>query len=217
MESADDIAVLRRLADWQRRWQPARRRPVQFQPEEQRPRPRRPGDLSGDRGQRAVVGALPREAIIEHQNLIGSTPPLPHQPGSGLRLGAQACSRRSGLLQLQGDVSELALQLRPERAQGNFLYPICDRSYQQLAAETWRSIGLIETAPLLTQFADVELGEARERLLAGFVLPGGHGRHGLAISTGTSRYTDWPFSALLRVTSRPAWGNPVMAGRTVCG
>src|SRR5205814_6943253 len=69
----------------------------------------------------------------------------------------------------------------------------------------------------LAQFGDVEFGEARERLLAGFVLPGDHSRHGLAISTGTNRYTDWPFSALLRVTSRPAWRKPVMAARTVCG
>src|SRR5205823_1903441 len=80
-----------------------------------------------------------------------------------------------------------------------------------------RSIGLIKTAPLLTQFANVELGEARERLPAGIVLPGDYSGHGLAISTRASRYTDWPFSALLRVTSRPAWRKPVMAARTVCG
>src|SRR5208283_3473024 len=187
------------------------------QPEEQRSRPSGAGDLSGDRGQRAVVGALPREANIEHQNFIGSTPPLPHQPGSGLQLGAEACGGRSGLLQLLCDLVELALQLRAAPAQGNFLHPVCDCSYQQLAAKTWRSIGLIETAPLLTQVADVELEEARERLLAGIVLSGDHSRHGLAILTGASRYTDWPFSALLRVTSRPAWRRPVMAARTVCG
>src|SRR5205814_2209100 len=101
--------------------------------------------------------------------------------------------------------------------QGNFLHPVCDCSDQQLAAETWRSIGLIQTTPLLTQFADVELGEARERLLAGIVLPGDHGRHGLAGLTGASRYTDWPLPFLLRVTSRPARRKPVMAARSVCG
>src|SRR5208282_4342716 len=51
----------------------------------------------------------------------------------------------------QCDLVELALQLRAEPAQGNFLHPLRDCSYQQLAAETWRSIGLIETAPLLTR------------------------------------------------------------------
>ncbi len=34
----------------------------------------------------------------------------------------------------------------------------------------WGSNGLVETAPLLAKLADVELGEARERLLAGLVL-----------------------------------------------
>src|SRR6202022_4306011 len=82
----------------------------------------------------------------------------------------------------------------------------------------WGNIGLVEAVPLLAKFADVELGEAQERLLAGILVSGRHGRHRSgAVSTRASRYTDWPVAALLRVTSRPAWRRPVMAARTVCG
>src|SRR5439155_8796248 len=80
------------------------------------------------------------------------------------------------------------------------------------------SIGLIETAPLLAKLADVELGEARQRLPGDILLSRGHGRHRSgAVSTGASRYTDWPSASLLRVTSRPACRRPVKAARTVCG
>src|SRR2546430_12643261 len=79
-----------------------------------------------------------------------------------------------------------------------------------------RSIDLIEIGPLLAKLADVELGEARERLLAGLGLPSHH-RHRPTVSGRASRYTDWPSASLLRVTSRPAWRRPVMAARTVCG
>src|SRR5205807_5653330 len=100
---------------------------------------------------------------------------------------------------------QLALRLRAETAHSNFLHPVCDRSDQQLAAEVGGSIRLVETAPFLAKFAEIELGEARERLPAGILLSDGHGRHRSgAVSTGASRYTDWPSASLLRVTSRPA-------------
>ena len=44
---------------------------VLFQAEEERPRPRRAGDLSRDRGQQAVLRALPAEAVIEDHDLVG--------------------------------------------------------------------------------------------------------------------------------------------------
>src|SRR5467141_1425633 len=184
---------------------PAAGRPVLFQPEEQRSRPRRAGDLSRDRGQRAVLRALPGEAVIEDHDFVGPPLPLAQQPGSGLQLRAEMFRRLSSLLDLNCNLTQLALRLRAETAQSNFLHSVCDRSDQQLAAEMWGSIGLVETAPLLAKLVDVELGEARERLLADILLSGGHGRHRSgAVSTGASRYTDWPVASLLRVTSRPA-------------
>src|SRR5436190_2794015 len=120
-------------------------RSILFQPEEERSRPRRAGDLSRDRGQRVAPGALPGEAVIEDHDLVSSPLPLAHQPGSRLQLRAEADRCGSGLLQLLRDLAQLALRLRAETAQSNFLHPVCDRSDQQLAAEMWGSIGLIET------------------------------------------------------------------------
>ena len=51
-------------------------------------------------------------------------------------------------------------------AKGDFLHPVCDSSHQQLAAEMRRCLGFVESAPLLAKLAEVELGEARERLPA---------------------------------------------------
>src|SRR5580692_8507035 len=91
------IAALHRVVDWVR-WLrgAAGGGPVRLQAEEERPRPRRAGDLSSDRGKRAVMRALPGEAVIEHQHVIGSTLPFPNQPGSGLQLRASAYRRCSG-------------------------------------------------------------------------------------------------------------------------
>jgi hypothetical protein len=89
----------------------------------------------------------------------------PHQPGSGLQLGARrrvGCPDPVELLYL----AELALPRRAEPAKGDFLHPVCDGSQQQLAAEVSGRLNFVETTPLLTQFADVESGEARERLPA---------------------------------------------------
>src|SRR5205807_1115272 len=108
----------------------------------------------------------------------------------------------SGLLQLRCD---LAQWLQAETAQSNFLHPVCDRPDHQLTAEMRGNIDFVETAPLLAKLVDVELGEARERLPAGILVSGGHGRHRSgAVSARASRYTDWPVASLLRVTSRPA-------------
>src|SRR5205807_3138097 len=154
---------------------------------------RRAGDLSRDRGQRAVLHALPGEAVIADHDLVGSPLPLAYQPCSGVQLRAETFCRRSSLLQLHCDLAQLALRLRAQTAQSNFLHSVCDCSDQQLAAEMGGSIGLIETAPLLAKLADVELGEARQRLPACIPLSDGHGRHRSgAVSTRASRYTDWP-------------------------
>src|SRR6202040_4180891 len=73
-------------------------------------------------------------------------------------------------------------------------------------------------AQLLAKLADVKFGEARERLLDGFLLSDGHLRHRSGAVLARARwYTDWPVASLLRVTSRPAWRRPVMAARTGCG
>jgi hypothetical protein len=72
----------------------------------------------------------------------------------------------SGLIELLYNLAELALPLRAEPAKSDFLHPVCDRSHQQLAAEMRRCLGFVESAPLLTKFAETELWEARERLPA---------------------------------------------------
>ena len=72
----------------------------------------------------------------------------------------------SGLLELLGKLAELALPLRAQAAKRDFLHPVGDSSYQQFAAEMRRGIGFVDSTPVLTKFAEVELGEARQRLLA---------------------------------------------------
>ena len=70
----------------------------------------------------------------------------------------------SSFLELLDNPAELALRLRAEAAPSEFLHAVCDSSHQQLAAEVSGRLSLVETAPLPTQLANVELGEARERL-----------------------------------------------------
>ena len=107
------------------------------------------------------------KAAIEHQHLIGSTLPFPNQPGSGFQLGTSTYPLLSVLFELPGKLAELALLSRAQAAESNFLHPVGDSSYEQLAAEMRRCIGFVESAPLLTKLAEVKLGEARERLPAG--------------------------------------------------
>src|SRR5204863_6805163 len=73
---------------------------------------------------------------------------------------------RSGFVELLGDVAELALALRAEPAERDFLQAVCDGAQQQLAAEMRGCLGFVESAPLLTKLAERELGEARQRLPA---------------------------------------------------
>ena len=127
---------------------------------------RRAGDLSRQRGKRAVAGALPGEAVIKHQHLIGSAPPFSNQPGSGFQFEASTPPAFCGLVDLPRNVAKLALPLRAEAAESGFLHPVCDSSYQQLAAEMRGRIGFVERAPALTKLAEIELGEAREGLPA---------------------------------------------------
>jgi hypothetical protein len=70
------------------------------------------------------------------------------------------------LLELLCNLAELALPRQAQPAKGDFLRPVCDSSHQQLTAEVRRCLGFVESAPLLTNSAEVELGEARKRLPA---------------------------------------------------
>jgi hypothetical protein len=72
---------------------------------------------------------------LSTEHVIGSTLPFPQQPGSGRQLGATAYLCLPGFLELLCNPAELALRLRAESAQGDFLHPVCDSSHQQLAAE----------------------------------------------------------------------------------
>jgi hypothetical protein len=113
-----------------------------------------------------VVRVLPGEAVIEHQHVVGSTLPFPNQPGSGLQLRASAYRGFSGLLELLRNPEQLAPRLWAQAAQSEFLHAVRDSSHQQFAAEVGGRLSFVETTPLLTKLAEVELGEARERLPA---------------------------------------------------
>src|SRR5271167_1705683 len=90
---------------------------------------------------------------------MGSAPPFPNQPGSGLQLETRRYVGCSSFLELLCNLAELALPPRAQPARSEFLHPVCDSSHQQLAAEMRRCLGFVESAPLLTKLAEVELGE----------------------------------------------------------
>jgi hypothetical protein len=117
-------------------------------------------------GKRMVVRALPGEAAIEYQHVIGSTPPFPHQPGSGLQLGVRRYIGCAGFPELLCNLAELALPPRAQPAKSDFLHSVCDGARQQLAAEMRRRVCFVESTPLLAKLAESELGQARERLPA---------------------------------------------------
>src|SRR5271168_4604427 len=162
LASALGIAVLHRRAGWARDLGG----PARLQSKEERPRPRCAGDGSRDGGKRAVARALPGEAVIEHQHLIGSTLPFSNQPDSRLQLGTRTYPPLLAVVELVRKLTELALPLRTEPAENNLLHPVCDSSQQQLAAEVRRSLRFVESAPLLTELAEAGRREARERLPA---------------------------------------------------
>jgi hypothetical protein len=109
--------------------------------------------------------ALPRETIIEHEHLIGSALPPPNQHGSRFQFETSTAPDLSGSFELLCELTELALVLRAEPANSDFLQAVCDGA-QQLAAEMGGCFGFVESAPLLPQLAEREFGEARERLPA---------------------------------------------------
>jgi hypothetical protein len=127
--------------------------------------------------------ALPRETVIEHEHLIGSALPLPNQPGSRFQFDTSTPPHLSGFVELLCNVAELALVLRAEPAESDFLQAVCDGSKQQLAAEMRGCFGFVESAPLLPQLAEREFGEARERLSATRNISKGaaHARSGAAM------------------------------------
>src|SRR5689334_9727249 len=108
--------------------------------------------------------APPRETVIEHEHLIGSALPLPNEPSSRFQFETSAAPDLSGFFELLCELAELALVLRSEPAEHDFLQAVCDGAQQQLAAEMRGCLGFVESAPLLPQLAELELGEARERL-----------------------------------------------------
>ena len=109
---------------------------------------------------------LPREAVIEHKHLVGSALPLPNEPSSRFQFDTSTALDLSGFFELLCELTQLALVLRAEPAESNFLHPVCDGSQQQLATEMGGCVGFVESAPLLPQLPELELGEARERLPA---------------------------------------------------
>jgi hypothetical protein len=124
--------------------------------------------------------ALPGEAVIEDHDLVASTPPLAHQPGAGRKLQAGACLGRPGLLQLHGNLAQLTLRLRTQPAERELLQAVGDSPHQQVAAQTRGCVGLVETPPLLAKLIELEHREARQRLPAGILVPGGHAVTGWA-------------------------------------
>src|SRR5947209_2439816 len=102
--------------------------------------------------------ALPRETVIKHQDLIGSALPLPNQPGPRFQFETSTRPDLSGLGEVLCNLPQLALPLRAEPAESDFLHPVGDGSQQQLAAEMRGCVAVVEGPPLLTKLGERELG-----------------------------------------------------------
>src|SRR5437762_5374207 len=143
-----------------------------------------------------------------------STPPLPKQPGSRFQFETSAAPDLSGFFELLCELTELALVLRAEPAKNDFLHPVGDGAQQQLAAEMRGCIAFVESAPLLPQLGERELGEARERLSANRYISN---RAAHACSGAAMRYTR-PRSSCAEATVSPSFflKVPEKRPRTVC-
>src|SRR6516162_4424523 len=123
------------------------------------------------------------------------SPPATRDAGAGFQL--RAYPEPSGLLQLQPDLAELALQLQTRPTRGDFLHLVGDGTHQQLTAETRHDLGFVEAAPQLAKFAEVELREARERLRAAFGVSTRHSRSPVAGRLDESEPVDGPVISIL--------------------
>ena len=65
--------------------------------------------------------ALPRETVIEHQYIIGSTLPFSNQPSSRLQLGTRTYPHLLARVELLSKLTELTLPLRAEAANSRSL------------------------------------------------------------------------------------------------
>jgi hypothetical protein len=99
--------------------------------------------------------ALPREAVIEDEHLIGSALPLPNEPGSRFQFEAKTAPDLSGFFELLCELTELALVLRAEPAKNDFLHPVGDSAQQQLAAEMRGCVAFAESPPLLAELGEI--------------------------------------------------------------
>src|SRR5438270_9619327 len=133
---------------------------VRLQPEEERSRPRRAGDLSRQGGKRAVTRALPREAVIEHHYIIGSTLPFSNQPSCRLQLGTRTYPHLLAPVALLSKLTALTLPLPADAAESDLLHPACDRSQPPCPAAVRRRLSLAESAPLLQKLAQAQPGAA---------------------------------------------------------
>src|SRR6516165_8755142 len=87
------------------------------------------------------------------------------------------------------------LQTRPTR--GDFLHPVGHGTHQQLTAEARRGLGFVELVPQLTKLGEVEVGEARQRLRAAFVVSTRHNRSPVAGWLNGSKPIDRPVISVL--------------------
>src|SRR5207245_10055989 len=106
---------------------------------------------------RPVLRALPRQPAIAHQLRIRSAPPFPNQPGSRFQFGTRTPPDLAGFVERTCSLAELALPIRAEATESDFLYPVCDGAQQQLAAEVRRCLGFVEGAAPLTKLDALEL------------------------------------------------------------
>src|ERR1700760_1595099 len=131
------------------------------------------GDGKGDPGQAPIGGAVPGKALIENDDALGSSIPLPHQGGAGLKAVA-AVSRLGGAVSLPGthcDPLEEALRVAVEIAKTFSLQAVGDHAIEKMSGQMTRiaasakprEVKAIPTAPGKRICAGLRGGAGRTR------------------------------------------------------
>src|ERR1700749_703977 len=100
-----------------------------------------PGDPLGNHGQRPIPLAVVFEPVLAHEDGMGVSTPLPHQPRAGLRHYAGIEGTRT-FLKLCRQNPQAALQGAARAATGTLLQLIGELPDDQIATETegWSSV-----------------------------------------------------------------------------
>src|SRR6516162_140901 len=120
------------------------------QAKEPRARPMRPGDLLGNHRQRPIALALVFEPVLAHEDGMGVSAPLPHQPRAGLQ-HFPGIERTSAFREFSRQGLQAALQCAAWAAMGALLQLIGEPPDDQITTEAQGRSRVMQFPPATPQ------------------------------------------------------------------